>query len=978
MPNKTLLPKGYKTVGDKTSFLGKLKDLSPAQEQVRRLMVRDKSIRSERDVENKINPPIPKLKKLSDNISNSIQSQINLRSITPYIKRAEQVWTTLLLTPNGLDQDVLNFNTFDSQYKNAKLHAILLQSLKNHFTTVYPFQEKLPQIIKDVMFRTGSSVFIEFSYPALDHLINGMSQYEGNEDIFSGLLRNEEYKIKNKFFINGDYSKARNLGWVRKEKRTQTEGLESIFKGKDGGEEFNLIHEELGITLTDNPMVIKLADVRSKLADVHLHRHIGSESIDDAINVAFTKNNSNKKKKQKPNPNNIGITNKENLEEFFDRIYPDRKYAKHETLSIRHPQYYTGYGRGEGLTIHVPSESYIPVHVDGEKNNPIGGILLVDPDTGYFLKSTSDILYYSSNKHREERVDNKPKSGSINNLISNIKNIADGKDCNIDMDWVVDFVSGQLEKELCESFINGDKALPVTITLTEANKKIFLARALKQQGVRCVFIPAEYVTYFALDYNELGVGKSLVEEAKMIITRLAILDIADTLANLQNAVPKSLLTIDLEEENFNPTELIIQAREAYLQQNPSLLNYVGFAEIPIDRIIDGIKESLVRIKVNANNNPNIINPNIEESHDDFQSLQPVDNDSREKALNSLASYFDLKRSWLEDSEQGNDFAIEALSDQILLRNITIERSRVFSLHISDHFTKHVYANEYLIKELIDIIVDNKDLYNKPDQGDDVFKKKDSEESISEETKVKLVLKDFLDNLNITLPIPATIETYNKLVDKIDAADKLVNGWKEIGIANSLLERTLKQMNLEDGDETTNSEYIMGIIDSVLRREAYRKLGINIPFDEIVADGKNGGVMTFVNEAIVQRDNVVYFLEALFKQFSKGNSKLKKIGEKYRDGLYPQEEDNNEDNDTNSDDNENNNNSELFDNDNEDNTDNNSDEIDNDNEPSENDTNTESDNDEGKENKEDENGDDNTAENVEEKLDEGLNLDNFKF
>lgn len=886
MSTKSLLPSGYKPLGDNTRFLGNLKNLSPAQQQVRRLMVRDKNIKNERDVDKRTTPPIPKLKRLSDNISNSIQSQTNLRSITPYIKRAEQIWATLLLKPNGLEQDLLTFDTIDSSLKNAKLHSLLSQKVKNHFTTDYPFQDKLPQIIKDVMFRTGSYVLLNISYPALDHLINGMAEHEGNEN-YTGKLRSTEELIKREFFVGGSYAKAKNKGWVRKAKPDRTyEGLESVFKGKDGGEEFDIVDPALKFTLTDNLMVIKMAQVKSHLAGQRLHSQFGGESLDSAITAVFTKE---KGKGGKPNANNVGITTTERLDDYFERMYPDRDYNNHETLSIRHAQYYTGHGRGEGITYHVPSEACIPVHQNGEKNNPIGYIFLIDPDNGNFLKSTGDVMYYSSNKNRQAKVDNRPRSGSMNDVINSIKNVAEGVDCNIDMDWVVDFVNGQLEKELAESLLNGDKAVPVTVTLTEANKKLYLARAFKQQGVRSVFVPAEYVTYFALDYNDFGVGKSLVEEAKMIITRLAVLDIADTMANLQNAVPKSLLTIDLEEENFSPEELIQEAREKYLQANPSLLNYIGFAEVPIDRIVDGIKESLVRVKINANDNPNIINPNIDETQDNYEGLQPVDNDSREKALNSLASYFDLKRSWLEDSEQGNDFAIEALADQELLRNITIERSRMFSLHISDHFSKYIFANEYLMKELIEIILENKNLYSKPDQGSDAFDEDDDNEKskLSDQVKVKMVLKDFINNLNVTLPLPASVETYNKLVDKIEAADKLVNGWKDIGIAKGLLERLLKQMNLEEGEtESTNSAYLMGIIESVLRREAYRKLGIAIPFDEIVADGKNGGMMTFINEAVTQRDNVVYFLENLFKQFSKGNTKINAIAEKYKDGLFP--------------------------------------------------------------------------------------------
>ena len=970
MANKPLLPKGYKALGDNTRFLGNLKNLSPAQQQVQRLMVRDRDIKNERDVHAKTTPPQHKLKRLSDNITNSIQAQTNLRKITPYIKRAEQIWTTLILKPNGLEQELLNFDTLDSNLKNAKLHSLLLQKVKNNFTNDYPFQDKLPQIIKDVMFRTGSYVLLNISYPALDHLINGMAEYEGTES-FRNTIRTTESEVRKKFFVDGDYKRAKNTGWVRKEKVDDYGGLEAAFKGTSGGEEFKIVHDDLNFTVTDNLMVIKMAQTRSLLAEQRLSSQFGGESLDSAINTAFTKD-SKKSKGKKPNANHVGITDVEKLDAFFERMYPDRKFDHHETLSIRHAQYYTGHGRGEGITFHVPSEACIPVHVNGEKNHPIGYFFLIDDKTGNFLKSTGDVMYYSSGKHAEENG-SRPRSGSMNDVIQSIKNVADGVDCTIDMDWIVDFVNGQLEKELAESLLNGDKAVPVTVTLTEANKKIFLARAFKQQGVRSVFVPAEYVTYFALDYNDFGVGKSLVEEAKMIITRLAILDIADTMANLQNAIPKSLLTIDLEEENFSPQELIQEAREKYLQANPSLLNYVGFAEVPIDRIVDGIKESLVRVKVNANDNPNIINPNIEETQDNYEGLQPVDNDSREKALNSLASYFDLKRSWLEDSEQGNDFAIEALADQELLRNITIERSRMFSLHISDHFSKYLYANEHLMKDLIDIILENKALMNKPDQGIEGFEieagiSEDDKDKLTDQKKVKMVLKDFISNLHVTLPVPASVETYNKLVDKLEAADKLVAGWKDIGVAESVLQRLLKQMGLEEGDETTSSEYIIGMLESVLRKEAYRKFGISIPFDEIVTDGKTGGVMTFINEAVSQRDNVVYFIENLLKQFSKGNKAIAKIGEKYKEGLFP-EANNEEDEGGYSEDDQNDDNTDSGD----DNTDFGGGDID---------TNTE-DNGEGSEDNSEENTDEdnpepqedeNTAENAEEDLNKGLDFD----
>lgn len=887
--DKSIMPAGYKPVADRTKFIGRLNKLSPAQQEIQRLMVRDDTIKNKRDADQKAQPPYQKLRTLSDLISNNIQAQTDLRSVTPYIKRAEQIWKTLLLKPNGLDQEVLTYDTVDSEIKNDALHSILLQRIKVYFSTSYPIEEILSEIVSDVMFKTGSYVIMDLSHAALDHMINGMD-VAGNENFKSDLLELERV-IKQRHY-SARTGKVKNTGWIRKEKIEMSSGFESIFAPRDPGEEYNLVDKELKWTFTDNSVVLKMGELRNKVVESNLLKRSGMESIDDIVRTTFTK----KKDKHVSNKNNVGIVDQGTYYEALKRIYPDRDWKQNENLFVRKNIYYTGRRRGNGITYHIPSEACIPVHINGEKTKPIGFILLTDLETGEFLKSTGDMKFYSSYKNRAERNRTENKANSMNSIIAGIKNISQGKDCEIDMDWAVDMVSGMLEKEIIESFLNGDRNAAVSVTLTEENKKIFLSRAFKQQGVRSVFVPAEAITYFALDYNDFGVGKSLVEEAKPLITRLALLEMANTVASLENAIPKALLTIDLEEENFNPTELIEMVRENYLAQNPSMLNFVGFTTLPIDKQIDGIKSVLVRIKINANDNRNIINPNIEESQDERNGLKTVDPEIIDSAKDGISSHFGLKRSWLEDSEQGNDFAIEALADQELLMNMCVEYSSIFSKFISEHCAKHISFNEDLLIDLINIIKDNKTLYMKPDMGKDSASMSKKEtfdlEKADESSIITAVLRDFINNLDIRFPIPSSMEQYSKITDKIKAVDELVLAWKEMGVAENLLRRTLTDMGLEQseaaGDENsgTNAQYVTALIEGVLRRHAFKKLGVSDPFDEIVADGREGGLVSFVNEAAQQRENVVSFIDELFKKLMKGNKRLAKIGEKYKNGINP--------------------------------------------------------------------------------------------
>lgn len=67
-----------------------------------------------------------KLEKLSNIISQNINAATDLRAITPYIGKAETIWQTMLLYPNGRQDKILSYETQSSLYKSAKLHTELV------------------------------------------------------------------------------------------------------------------------------------------------------------------------------------------------------------------------------------------------------------------------------------------------------------------------------------------------------------------------------------------------------------------------------------------------------------------------------------------------------------------------------------------------------------------------------------------------------------------------------------------------------------------------------------------------------------------------------------------------------------------------------------------------------------------------------------------------------------------------------------
>lgn len=870
------LTKGFKTV-DKTVMQGRIDSLPVVEQSLRSLMVADKDLRSERDTDEKSKADYRKVKRLSDIISNNTRAATDLRSVTQLIKRAEQIWVTLLLKPNGDQKKLLTYLTENSDIKNVELHDNLLATVEKYFTTQYPIENYLAQIIKDVMFRSGSYVMFNMSHSVLDHLINGYVK-TGDE----GTARHGMESVLAEHF-SGNFNKARNLGYIRKTKRVQddVEGMESLF-GKPAGtevnEEYNIVDDSLNWTFTDNPLVLKTSQFRQHLRETRIRSVGGQETLQTVMGQIFQVDKKPKKKdNDKANNNSLGIASTQDANAVIKGLYEDRNYRWNESLSVRKSRFYPGTGKGVGITFHVPSEACIPVHANGEIGTPFGYILLVDPDTGEFLKTSSDVKYYQST--RGVGVTNHPGAGSVNEMASHIKTIAQGQDCTVDMSWMIELGNAQLEKDLVEGFINGDLGKSVTVSLTEHNKKIFYSRAMRQQGVRCIFVPSEYVTYIATDFNSLGVGRSLVEEAKLHITRLAVLETADALANIENSISHTELSIVLEKQNPDARNLVAMVRDEWFANNPTVHDIIGYNNVSIDAVLDRFKEQSLTIRVDAGENKAIIAPQITAQQAQREPLKNIDPATREALLDSISGYFNLKRGWLDDSGEGNEFQVEALAEQEMLRNQTSETSALFSRHFSDFMRKHIMCNEPLVADLLGMIKESKKLYQKPASNFtlvEVNKANGGEEtSLTEQQEVEMVFLDFLRNFYVELPKPAITDTLNKIDDKIDALDKLVTRWVELSGGAGAIKRLASQIGIEADD-------LMAQIKGAMMSDAYERFNIPMPFEAVLNKGEGGGLLSMVDGIANLDNNVLRFLTAYVesgKDRKKLTDKLMKTHEK---------------------------------------------------------------------------------------------------
>lgn len=896
--------------------------------------------RNEISTENHINTQ--KLERLSNIISNNINAVTDLRQITPYIDKAEIIWSTLILYPNGQQDKILTYNTQNSQVRNDKLHAELLKAWDNYFTNDYKIERQLRKMLNDILWNTGSYVMLNLSRPTLDYLINGseLKGVKGNESFDTTIEQSLTVELGKHFIKKGEGDNVRyavrNTGkYVRNpkgNKKSAVTGIESLFRtGSDTSEEeFELFQFEDGdfdgddksnpfdlITITDNPTVLFLQRINEANRRRDVSEITGAESFDALISQSLDgkdnieeeeevsddetddKKNTGrkgKKKKDEPKPKDdkeVDLNNKKKhpeapqamtqnlgiaqLEALQNTLFKQRNPVYQQIQYVKTPDALSIAPYGPGITWHVPSEAVIPIHYNGNNSERLDYIFLLD-DEGNFLKNTNDFEYYQSSDTTGS-IQNKNKIGSENHLIASLRKVQEGKACDFDMSEFADMARKSIIKRFMSAAISG-KADSISISLDEETNKIWLARIMRRQGVRCLYVPGECVTYmnFKAD-NRLGTGQSLTQMAKMHIARLAAYDLADALANIEGAQPHTLMTINVEKEDTDPLKHIAMARARYFAANPRLHGILATAQLSVPQIVDALREQSLTVKVNPGENTRIPAPDIEVSQVGKENFKPVDDQSRQTVLNAIANYFFLPRSWLDVSDDQNNFQIEALAEHQMLLNQTVNWQETFAEHIIDFQRKHATINQPLMMKLIGIIKENKGLW-KPDSGDELPGETDGQ-------KMKAILADFINNIYVEFPRPTSTESTNKLRDSLDAVNELVQRWEDMSGHMGIMKNLLTTMGIET--ELYSEEEVKALIKSVFYMEAFKRYNLPMPFDEIVGDGKNGGIASLVNSVSFMRGNVAEFLSKFMLDQAKQDKQYKKMGEKVNKAFGVEEE-----------------------------------------------------------------------------------------
>lgn len=725
----------------------------------------------------------------------SVNDSETVRQLLADTDLAAQILVSVILSP----QDMLAVEPgYQSKLTRWDIpHEVnnsLTNAVRTYFEEVYKITPKLPTIVEDVLFKRGCYPIAVLPENAIDDMIHnngGIStesfanmtrrtfdilvREDGNVKSL-GILGPTDVELKAQEKRAGGYQGGLGLAlehlMTNRPDKNWNPGIVLKYVEKEGGKEEIF---DTKISVSDNIHLLKSPKIATAIREhktqqiIGRNRSLAAESIRSKLSLGAESTTI-----RVPSPiemaTGVYTGNSANTQQFHKgkTTYAVVKEVKSQDKLKRRSV-------GMPLEIHFPSESVIPVHVPNQPSKQIGFFVMLDVE-GNPINRGQGINHFrqlgqglTSNSFASSMIQ---RAGMAMNDNSNLFSGAGGA--------TMGRMYGQmLERDLIQRLKNGLVGNNVSLAGSEEIYLLMLCRSLANQNTQILYIPAEYMTYIALDYNTSGTGKSLLDNTKIIDSMQANLLVGSVMGALRNSIGRTKVDIKLDPDTPDPRKAIEQTIGEIIRTNGD-----GF---PLGMINPtDIKDGLIRsqFQFGISGHPGLPDTEVAFSENNTNYTPPdkeLMEDLRKRRL--MAFYLTPEQV---DAATGADFATSVANNSTLLSKRAMVIQGELTPQISAHLRKHAINNADLIDELVQIIQGSfEEIVSnfKDDEqlemfdGTSVTKKDLKEDMLVKSQFIRELIEDFIGGFELTLPSPDTVksettgELYKKQSELVEAVLK---------------------------------------------------------------------------------------------------------------------------------------------------------------------------------------------------------------
>ena len=699
------------------------------------------------------NPSIQALKNVSDNTVQNISDAQTVLQTLPELELAIQILVSSVLSPKDMMTVELTYKAPENLVP-PEVNTAMTNRVRVHFEQSYKIKQVLPRMLRDVLAETGSYPVAVIPENSIDDVIN------------SNRKMSMESLVEH-FHSDGRIKPLGLLGPVTKTKPTQVRSGSSLafesmndykfdtaYDTKIGLESsFNNIAQETYTTVTDNPSLLKVPQINQKIRESRVVDLIGSRGM-RAMRSAMEAYGA-------PNPNpSVGgqqhQAHKPNDRELASMIYRDRNYQYKPITTLKTQEQLNRRTVGSPLIMHLPSEAVIPVFVPGNVEQHVGFFILIDED-GHPIQRIADIDYYQQLNARMNSGGSFP-SAMLQKVKANMQGFDNTN--NAHLDYSARVYGEMIEQDLLARLRNGVYGNGVALAKREEVYRIMFARALAKQHTQLLFMPIEFMTYFALRYNGDGMGKSMLDDLKIINSLRSMLLFANVMAAVKNSMGRTEVKIKMDEHDPDPQKTFERVIHEILRSRQQAFP-VG-TNSPMD-IVDWVQRA--GFEFVPEGHPGLPDMTVEFGEKNTSYVKPdteLDDDLRKRSIMGLG----LTPQSVDAAFEA-EFATSVLTNNILLSKRVMNIQDVIEPQLADHVRKVMMNDEELIRDLRAILEASADkLIERLKKQDEIHKDDPTYRSQlgnqPKELVIQQLLYDFVMGMEVTLPKPNSVTLENQL------------------------------------------------------------------------------------------------------------------------------------------------------------------------------------------------------------------------
>jgi hypothetical protein len=725
-------------------------------------------------------PNVFQMRQVSNNIAANASDAETVMQILPDMELSAQILVSSILSPKDMLTTTLHFKPPEGLLPQ-QVTAQMIQKIDQHFDSSYRIKSELPRILREVLFETGSHIRAVLPENSVDELINRslaikvedlseivdatgrvrsvgiLGSYKKQESAVSGGISMEAFRgvetVKpvtledHSLHLSGEfYSFKVGTNAAPTFKENQKITFENVLDNH--------------VTVTDNISVLKMPSLNRRIQEDRVHRSVPNLNIVGDMLAQAKSGLSMEGRKDKK------LTDKE----LTSATYRDAQTGYEPVMVAKTQEQLKRRTIGNPLILDLPSESVIPVHVPGQQDKHVGYFVMLDAN-GNPISRKNQKDYYAEMSQRMSSGNGNGTSFA-SQLTSRVQNLMGGFDCsnNEHLDYSARVYADMVEQDLLARLRNGLYTNGVALARNEEVYRIMLARTLSSKHTQLLFLPVEMVTYFAFRYNGDGIGRSLLDDMKVLNSLRAMMTFANVMAGVRNSIGMTDLKFRLDPDDGDPLKSIEMMLNEIIRVKSQ--SFPLGVNSPVD-LVKYLQRAAYTFTYE--NHPGLPDMSVEQTERNTNYVKPdteLEENLRKRAI--MATGLNPETV---DAGFNAEFATSVVNNNILLSRRVMQLQEVFCPQLTDHLRKVAMGTESLIRSLKQIIEGNfEEIKLDEEEIEAVFGKDNAK---NQALIVPYLLDRFMRGLTVELPRPntVTVESQTQMLQNfIGLLDLGIEAW----------------------------------------------------------------------------------------------------------------------------------------------------------------------------------------------------------